>query len=859
MLPALASPSNDPTLLLTTAGMVQFKPFFLRQVEPEYPCAASVQKCLRTTDVDEVGKTARHLTFFEMLGNFSFGEYYKDKAIPFAWEFLTSSDWVGLDGDRFIVTVYNDDDEAAKIWEDIGVSKDNIVRMGEESNFWSAGPTGPCGPCSELLYDLGDQGIGDHNCHYECECGRYLEVWNLVFMQYDRDDAGEKHPLEHRGIDTGMGLERLVSILQGKKTNFETDLLFQLLSRVSEISGTDYGVDHTDDISLRIVADHARAVSFLVSDGVLPSNEGRGYVLRRLLRRAVRHGRRLGVDRPFMVELSELVIDLMGDAYEDLRTNREHIVSVVGTEEDRFIDTLRQGTNILNEALDRAGSTGDGVIPGDTAFQLHDTFGFPLELTVEMAQEKGLIVDTEGFDILMKEQKIRSTGDGFQNQGKDIEKLYISFRDAQGGPAEFLGYESQEGQTELAGMVIAEKAASEAAEGDQVDLVFSPTPFYAESGGQIGDNGIVESETGRVVIDETLSPIEGVVVHRGTVATGTIQTGQTVTATVDSSNRQATMRNHSATHILHWALRAVLGDHVKQAGSLVTPDRLRFDFSQPTALTAKDLKRIERLANERILANQPVRTFTTTIDYAKEIGAMALFGEKYGKYVRVVETGDYSKELCGGTHVHSTGDIGSLRITSEGSVGANLRRIEAVSGLGAYEYSITREETLADVASVLNVPSDEVPGRVKAILGNIKDLEKELAKVRSAERSSGAAGLIEKVEKIGEVDAVVAKVEASDFDDLRAYIDVLRNKQKSGVFVLAADADGKALLVTAVTKDLSSKGLHAGNLVKEIAPEVGGGGGGRPELAQAAGKNASGIEAALQKARDLIGSARGTD
>lgn len=832
--------------------MVQFKPFFLGQVEPDYPCATSVQKCLRTTDINNVGRTARHLTFFEMLGNFSFGDYYKERAIPLAWEFLTSPDWIGLDKSRFWITVYTDDDEAIEIWKNTGVPVERIIRLGEDTNFWSAGPTGPCGPCSELHYDLGDRGIGEHDCGLECECGRYLEVWNLVFMQYDRDEGGILNPLEKRGIDTGMGLERLVSILQDKPTNFETDLLHGILSLVSQISRVEYKNDPDDDISLRIIADHARAVTFMVADGILPSNEGRGYVLRRLLRRSVRHGRRLGIDRPFLVELADLIVKTMGDAYHELGANHEHIRSVLSAEENRFTDTLRQGMAILSSTIDEAKEEGSSRIDGDIAFQLHDTFGFPLELTMEIAEEQGLSIDTGRFEQLMEEQRSRSSSDVFYGGQDGLSELYLELRQAVGGAAEFIGYSDTESEADLSGIIAGDVRVTEAHEGADVSLLFSPTPFYAESGGQVGDSGSVETETGRVNIEETISPVDGLILHKGKVVQGFIKVGQEARAFVDKQKRYATMRNHTATHILQWALRAVLGEHVRQAGSLVSPDRLRFDFTHTRATAKDELRRVERLVNDRIISNQQVRAYVTSIDYAREIGATALFGEKYGQYVRVIETGDFSKELCGGTHAHATGDIGLFKIVSESSVGANIRRIEALTGSGAYEYSLGREDILAALSERLSATPEDLAARVESILESTKDLERQVAKVQSAQRHTDVDDLLGRAEQFDSVSAIISEVPAQDFDALRAYVDLLRNRQKSGVFILAASAGDKALLVASVTPDLMPLGLHAGNIVKEIAPVVGGGGGGRPELAQAGGKDASKLSSALDKARDHL-------
>jgi alanyl-tRNA synthetase len=778
---------DDPTLLLTNAGMVQFKPFFLGSVKPEFSRATSCQKCARTTDIDKVGRTARHLTFFEMLGNFSFGDYYKREAIPWGWEFLTVD--MGLDQERLYCSVYTEDDEAYEIWkETVGIPESRLVRLGVEDNFWDMGTTGPCGPCSEILYDQGEEfGCGKPQCGPGCDCDRFLELWNLVFMQYDRDEKGELHPLPSKNIDTGLGLERLASVLQGVLSNFETDTLMPMLKTAADISGTPFRRAEESDVSLKIVADHARAVTFLVGDGVLPSNEDRGYILRRLIRRAVRHGRLLGIEDIFLPRMVEVVVETMGDAYPELKQNASYISSIVRSEEERFSQTLRSGLVYFEEAVEETKKRGGGSIAGEVVFHLHDTLGFPLDLTRELARERGLGLDEERFEQLMEEQRERARAarvdEGYSPQ---VQEIYAEILDNY-GEVIFTGYETLEEKAKIVAIVKDGRATAAAEEGEEVEIFLDRTPFYGEKGGQIGDRGLIKSAQGEAEVNDATWPTRGLISHHARVRIGRLAVGDAVEASVDRERRMATRRNHTATHILHWALGQVLGDHAKQAGSHVDPERLRFDFTHFAPMSAQELARVEEMANAVIIEDLPVRAYVTTYEYASSINAVALFGEKYEDYVRVVEVDEISRELCGGTHVGRTGEIGLLVITSESGIGANMRRIEALTGKAAYAHYRKQQDILKGLAASLKTDNEGLSERVSRLQQRVKELESELKKKGRDELAS----LIDQDVVWDEVEAgdtkiITAAVEGVDPQDLRELAERAISRRKAGVAAVAS-------------------------------------------------------------------------
>ncbi len=840
-------PGNDPSLLWTAAGMVPFKPYFTGAAKPPTLRVTTCQKCLRTPDIDSVGRTARHHTFFEMLGNFSFGDYFKKEAIPWAWEFVTGN--LGLPADRLWITIYLDDDEAFEIWhKDVGVSPDRIVRLGKDTNFWEIG-VGPCGPCSEIYVDLGEaRGCGQEGCGVGCDCDRYLEIWNLVFIQFFRDEKGEYTPLENKGIDTGMGLERVASVVQGVATNFDSDIFREIMDFTAGQAGVVYGRDREADLALKVIADHCRAVTFAVSDGALPSNEGRGYVIRRLLRRAVRFGRTLGIDRPFLYQVAGAVIRQMECAYPDLGENRDHVVNVIRTEEERFGETLSQGTEMLNRMIGEAKSSGRFEIGGRDAFKLYDTYGFPLELTVEMARERGLGVDEDGFAAAMEDQRRRARSARQETEYiSERDVLYRSVRD-QLGDTRFVGYSSLEAVARVLYLSREGAGADRAVAGEEVEVVLDVTPCYAEGGGQVSDHAKITATDLEVDVYEVFRPVEGVHVHRGKVVSGIIARGDTVTVRVDRDRRKAVARNHSATHLLHKSLKEVLGGHVNQSGSLVEPDRLRFDFTHYTAVSREELRKIEDLVNSKILSNLPVEAVEMPLEEARALGAAALFGEKYGDIVRVVKMGEFSLELCGGTHLDQTAEVGLFKLLGESSVGSGLRRVEAVTGDGALKYINAREEQLFEVARITKALPHEVVQRVEGLVREIRDLESEAEGLRAKLARYEVQSLLEKVKDLKGARFLSARVSSPDMDSLRAMTDLIRDRLESAVVVLGSVAGERVNLVAAVTSDLVRRGLHAGKLVKEIAAVVGGGGGGKPEMAQAGGKDPARLQEALDRA-----------
>ena len=842
-------PDNDPSLLLIGAGMAPFKPFFTGKMKPPHPRIATSQKCIRTGDIDNVGRTARHHTFFEMLGNFSFGDYFKKEAIAWAWEFLTETHYLNLPKDKLWITIHTGDDEAFAIWHnEIGIPAERIVRL--EDNFWEIGP-GPCGPCSEIHIDLGeDRGCDKPDCQVGCNCDRYLEIWNLVFTQYDRDEAGNYTPLAKKNIDTGAGLERIASVLQNKRSNFETDLLFPIIEHMMMVAGVPYGISAKTDISLKVIADHGRSMIVMIGDGVLPSNEGRGYVLRRILRRAVRHGRLMGVDKPFLTPLVDIVADIFADVFPDLQDKKDYIKKVIHLEEERFNATLSQGMDLLEDHINSLKLAGQTVLDGAAGFKLYDTFGFPWELTQEILADSGIELDKSGFDLAMNEQRERARAARSDNDAA------IVLPDLSGLATDALLADSSVDTAKIMLLSLNGRIVEEVPDGQEVVIILDGTPFHAEGGGQLGDTGRLTGSMGTVQITTTRKLADGTIFHIGLVEEGSVKTGETVTVAVDLERRRAIARNHTATHLLHAALKQVLGSHVNQAGSLVEPDRLRFDFSHFSAITAAELAEVERIVNSAILSNDNVGIIETTQNMAKEMGATALFGEKYGERVRVVMVSDFSKELCGGTHVNSTAEIGFFRIISEGGVGSGLRRIEAVTGYGALDYSKSREQILNEAAAVLKSRPEDVCARMEGLLSRLKEVEKENERLSGKVAKAAVAELINDKLMVNGVSVVAGQVEAADMEQLRGTADLVRDRLGSGVVILGAIVGEKVNFVAMATKDVLSRGVHAGNIVNAAAKAAGGGGGGRPDMAQAGGKEpgktAQALEAAVNTLRQQV-------
>ena len=850
---------NDPTLLLTNAGMNQFKPYFLGDQTPAFDRAVTVQKCMRAggkhNDIDQVGKTARHLTFFEMLGNFSFGDYYKEDACKWAWELVTEG--YGLEAERLWATVFETDDEAFEIWRDVvGVPADRIIRMGKKDNFWSMGVAGPCGPCSEIAYDLGDDFGAAADDGPAGNEDRYIEIWNLVFMQNDCNAEIEPiAELPKKNIDTGAGLERFAMVVQQKDTVFETDLLRGLIARAEELTGKTYGRDEKTDIGLRILADHARSVSFMLADGILPSNEERGYVLRLIMRRAIRNARLLGREEPVLDGLVSATVELMGDDYPELTQKRDLALEVAAREEERFDETLKQGMTLLEQEMEKARRAGSTELPGDIVFRLHDTWGFPIDITTEIAEEAGLAVDRNSFEQLMELQRARARAARHSDEagvGADAVVRVL----AEQGSTEFLGYEHLSSQSTIVAMGRGEHSIAVAGVDEDVDIVLDQTPFYAESGGQVGDRGRLVGPNGAAEVLDTQRLIPGITAHKVRVTAGELAVGEEVRAVVDENRRRAAERAHTATHILHWILRDRLGEHAHQAGSLVEPGRLRFDFSHFDALSDRQVDDISVELQQRVLVDDPVRAFETTFDFAKSIGALAFFGEKYGDYVRVVEVGEYSKELCGGTHVPHTSRIGVVAVTGEGSVGANLRRIDALVGEEGLAHLRRRAATLETIAEKLKTSPDEAAEKVERLLATHKDMERRLA---ATERQSAEAEASQLATTAVEVNGARLLVARRDMgvDALRSLAQSLRGRLGSGVVILGTAQEGRANLVGAVTKDLVEKGLSARDILAPGAALLGGGAGGKTELAISGGPSADKLEEALEAASAAARSALG--
>ena len=851
-------PGNDPTLLFVNAGMVPFKDVFLGSEKRPYARAASSQRCLRVSgkhnDLDMVGPSPRHHTFFEMLGNFSFGDYFKAQAIEYAWEFLTRE--LGLDPNRLYPTVYEQDDEAFDLWQAIpGMPSHRITRMGKKDNFWAMGDTGPCGPCSEIMYDRGPTACtcGNPHCSPADECDRWLEIWNLVFMQFEARDDGTVVPLPHPSIDTGLGLERVVSVLQGVDNNYDTDLFLPIMRRVHELLGHDEVTMHASMVAYRRIADHSRAITFLIADGVLPGNEGRSYVLRLILRRAARFGRLLGFEGPFLAETARAVIDTMGHHYTGLVARRDFVCEVITQEEERFQATLASGLARLDQLVARLGEEGLTVIPGDAAFRLYDTFGFPLELTRDAAAEMELKVDEEGFRAAMTEQRERARA--AQRFAADAEgELY---RELDLPETEFLGYDANLAECQIIALLRDGRSIERAVDGEEVDVVLGATPFYAEAGGQIGDAGELTSEGARVAVSTTVRPVPGTVVHRAQVLEGSIAVGDVVRAAVDEEGRLDIARNHTATHLLHRALRQVLGEHATQAGSLVAPDRLRFDFAHLSPLSSQELRQVEALVNAKIRANLPVSTHVTSFDEATREGAVALFGEKYGDQVRVVSVEGFSSELCGGIHLQVTGQIGFFLILSESSIGSGLRRVEAVTGRGAEAHVRGRLDALKMLSDALSAkPGSEVE-RAQALMDQLREQRRSIQELQRELALRDVDASLSRSVSVKGVRVLATQVEAGDASTLRDMCDRFRERLGSGVVALGAVINDRPLLVVALTQDLVARGLHAGKLAGSAAKRMGGGGGGRATIAQAGGKDAALLAESLAAVPGLVSESLG--
>ena len=843
---------DDPSLLLTSAGMVQFKPYFLqqKQLEKPYIGTTTVQKCVRTNDIDIIGTTGRHLSFFEMLGNFSFGEYFKEEMCAWAYEF--STEVLKLPAEKLYFTVFENDDETIDIWKKLGVPEDHISRLGEEDNFWRAGPTGPCGPCSELYYDQGPEvGCGSPDCAPGCDCDRFLEYWNCVFTQYDGQEDGTLAPLPKKNIDTGMGLERIAAIMQGVDNNYDTDVLRDLIAVGESLSGKTYKTDEATDLCLRIMADHSRAVTFMIADGILPSNEGRGYVLRRLLRRAVMKGHSIGIEGAFLNQYVEKIIELMGHVYPEIIDNRALIERVILSEEERFGTTLKQGQAYLDDALKELEGS---VLSGKIAFTLHDTYGFPVEVTKEICAERGFSVDEDEFARCMEEQRERARAANV----KDAEAAWSTYGGVHAdllreiGATTFVGYTSLSAQASVLALVKDDARVDSLKAGQTGEIILDITPFYAEMGGEVGDTGTISSETFTAEVIDTKAPEKGLVAHVVTVISGTVTVGESVAAQVDKLRRARISRNHTCTHLLHAALRSVLGSHINQAGSYVGPDRLRFDFTHFEAMTPEELAQVEKLANEQIMLALPTNIYETSLSSARKAGVTALFGEKYGETVRVVEAGEFSKELCGGCHVSNTSEIGLVKIVSESSVGANTRRIEALTSFDALDYLNGFEVPMKELSSKLRTPVQDVVARVESTLAQVKELTSELKKAKTSSNDILPESLDEYIVDAG-FPVFVYRKDGLDAGGMRNFWDIVRARlDNGGACVLASDNEGTPLLLAAGSDEAVQAGFNAGAVIKAIASNIKGGGGGKPSMAQAGGKDVAGLDAALEATRNYF-------
>ena len=844
-------PRNDNSLLLINSGMAPMKAYFTGQEIPPSKRVTTCQKCIRTGDIDNVGKTARHGTFFEMLGDFSFGDYFKNEIVPWSWEFATKV--LEIPEDRLYVTIYEEDDETGKIWHDVvGLPWDRIVKLGKEDNFWEHG-TGPCGPCTEIYYDRGPEyGCDSPTCGVGCDCDRYMEFWNLVLTQFNAEEDGTYTELAMKNVDTGMGLERMATIMQGVDSIFDVDTVKSIRDAVCAKANVEYGKEHKTDVSVRVITDHIRSVTMMTADGVLPSNEGRGYVLRRLLRRAARHGKLLGIEGEFLAELSKSVIACSGEAYPELVEKQDYIFKILSIEENSFYKTIDKGMEILKADMEEMKAAGEKVMSGEKSFRLYDTYGFPVDLTKEILAEEGMEIDEDAFTAEMKAQKERArSARAKSNYMGAAETVYNEL------PVEletaFAGYDVYDvANAKIVALVTNEAVAETAQAGDTVTVFLDRTPFYAESGGQVGDQGVIKTETGVVKVTNCVKVVGGKIAHMGEVTEGLVQVGEMACASIDVELRMASSRNHSATHLLHKALRTVLGTHVEQAGSYVSADRLRFDFTHFAAMTADEIKEVERLVNDAIFASYDVHTDEMSIDEARNRGAMALFGEKYGEVVRVVDMGGYSIELCGGAHLKNTAQVGSFKILSENGVAAGVRRIEAVTGKEALKHYQAQEDEIKEICRLVKSTPDKLLSRLEQLLAEQKETAKELEKLKAKMAGGAADEMLSGKVEIGGVAVLAAEVKDMDGNALRTMGDQLKQKLGSGVVVLASGKDGKVNLMAMATDDVVKKGVHAGNIIKAAAAVCGGGGGGRPNMAQAGGKDASKIADALEKAKAVV-------
>lgn len=855
-LPSSSLIPDDPSLLLTSAGMVQFKPYFLhvKEFDPAYIGATTSQKCVRTNDIDIIGTTGRHLSFFEMLGNFSFGRYFKKEMCTWAYEF--STEVLKLPKEKLYFTVYLDDDETIEIWKSLGVPDDHISRLGEEDNFWRAGPTGPCGPCSEIYYDQGPSfSCGKPDCKVGCDCDRYLEFWNCVFTQFDGQEDGTLAPLPTKNIDTGMGLERMAAIMQGVQSNYDTDVMRDLVRVGETLSGKAYHSAPAVDLSLRIIADHSRSVSFMIADGILPSNEGRGYVLRRLLRRAVLHGHKLGIQGPFLSNYVAKIVELMGDVYPEIVDNRELVERVMLSEEQRFGTTLRQGQHYLQEAL--TSQVDDGVLPGEIAFTLHDTYGFPFELTREIAAEAGVRVDEQEFKACMEQQRTRAR----EANTKDAEAAWSTYGGVHAellkrvGASQFVGHEQLEAQARIVALIKDGVIVDVLSEGEQGEVVLDVTPFYAEMGGEVGDTGTLSTAASLARVTDTQAPEKGLICHSVTVERGAFRAQDIIQAQVDGLRRKRIARNHTATHLLHAALREVLGEHVNQAGSYVGPDRLRFDFTHFQALTKEEMLQVEARVNDVIGQAIPLTVCETSLEEARKSGAMALFGEKYGEKVRVVSAGEFSKELCGGCHCNNTSDVNYTKLISQSSVGANVRRVEALTSFDAFNYAAQHIAALDDAAAMLKCQPLALTEKLNQLLAEVKEAQTTLKILKAQAQAKSADSLLDNQEiSAAGYPVIFGTCSDADAGALRTSWDMLRQKMKTpGAVLLAGTNNGKVTLLAAASDEAVDAGFDAGALIRAIAVHVQGGGGGKKNMAQAGGSNVNGIDAAFDAAREVLG------
>lgn len=842
-------PKNDKSLLLIGAGMAPLKKYFTGELKPSSKRMVTSQKCIRTGDIENVGKTDRHATFFEMLGNFSFGDYFKKESIEWAWEFLTER--LEIDPESLWASVYYEDTEASEIWNKvIGLPKEKIVPLGKEDNFWEL-EVGPSGPCSEIYIDRGEKhGCGSEDCKPGCECDRFIEVWNLVFTQFDKDEKGRYNPLEHPNIDTGMGLERIAAVLEEADNIFEIKEIKKIIEKIESLSNYKYGSIKEKDVSIRIITDHVRAMTFLVSDGVLPSNEGRGYVLRRLIRRASRHGKLLGLNEAFLTDVVEVMIESWKVEYKELETNKDHIKKIIRAEEDKFEETIDQGIQILEKYIEELKDEKERILSGENAFKLYDTYGFPLDLTLEILEERSIGVDKEEFNRQMEEQRNRARSardDGDSGWGESIDlELFKNLS------SKFEGYEKTETSSKVLSLVKDNNIMDSLSKGEEGILVLDKTPFYAESGGQVGDIGIIESDSSKAEVIDTKHTKDGLIIHMIRVLQGNLNKNENVKAKVDKLRRDYIKRNHSATHLLHKALKEVLGEHVEQAGSIVLPNRLRFDYTHFESPTDEELKSIEEIVNKEIYNSLEVNTVETSLNDAKNMGVVGLFEEKYGELVRVVKMGEFSKELCGGTHVNNTSNIGMFKITSEGGIASGVRRIEAMTGLSVYEYLNSKEKEIETLSEILKTNKINVIDKTESMVNELKSKEKEISDLKKKLAGDLSKEVLESKKEIDGISYITYKVDNMDMESLRDLGDKIKDKLDSGVIVLASVVDGKIMFLVMVTKDLNDQGILAGNIVREVAKVTGGNGGGRPNLAQAGGKDPSKLDEAFALVPSLI-------